>query len=109
MIQEKEQQVIINELKQENEKLKNQNTHLKEINKELGDDLYNCRLNKKIIGRILKLWQDTLAEYDIYTIKDFRKLFELDAKINKEKDDKIKELEVKVLNLELELMENDKR
>ena len=57
----------------------------------------------------MKLWQDILAEYDIYTIKDFRKLFELDAKINKEKDDKIKELEVKVLNLELELMENDKR
>lgn len=107
MIQEKEQQV--KELKQENEKLKNQNTHLKEINKEIGDDLYNCRLNKKIIGRMLKLWQDTLAEYDIYTIKDFRKLFELDAKINKEKDDKIKELEVKVLNLKLELMENDKR
>lgn len=71
-------------------------------NKELGDDLHNCKLNKNIISEKLKLWQDTLAEYDIYTIKDLRESFKLDAKISKEKDDKIKELEVKVLNLKLE-------
>ncbi len=102
-----EQQSTISQLKQENQKLKKQNKlniQLREINKEIGDDLYNCRANKNIISKALKLWQNTLAEYDIYTIKDFRESFELDAKINKEKDEKIKELEVKVLNLELELM-----
>lgn len=86
------------------------NEQLREINKELGDDLYNCRLNKNIIAEKLKLWQDTLTEYDIYTIKDLGKSFELDAKLSKEKDEKIKELEVKVLNLELkneELMKNE--
>jgi len=98
-----EQQATITELKEENEQLR-------EINKELGDDLYNCRLNKNIISEKLKLWQDTLAEYDIYTIKDFAESFELDSEISKEKDEKIKELEVKVLNLELkneELMKNE--
>jgi len=112
-----DQQATINELKEENKKLKRElnkqntlNTQLREINKELGDDLYNCRSNKNIISEKLKLWQDTLTEYDIYTIKDLTESFELDAKINKEKDDKIKELEVKVLNLELEkeeLMRNE--
>ena len=53
-----------------NKNLKEINKQLREINKELGDDLYNCRLNKNIISEKLKLWQDTLAEYDIYTIKD---------------------------------------
>ena len=88
-------------------KIKEENEQLREINKELGDDLYNCRLNKNIISEKLKLWQDTLIKYDIYTIKDLSESFELDAKINKEKDDKIKELQVKVLNLELELMKNE--
>lgn len=89
------------------DRLSEKNEQLKEINKEIGDDLHNCRLNKNIISEKLKLWQDTLAEYDIYTIKDFEESFKLDAKINKEKDEKIKELEVKVLNLELELMKNE--
>ena len=92
------------------ERLTEENGQLREINKELGDDLYNCRVNKNIISKILKLWENTLAEYDIYTIKDFTESFELDAKINKEKDEKIKELQVKVLNLELEkeeLMKNE--
>lgn len=88
----------------ENKQLRGMNKQLREINKEIGDDLYNCRVNKNIISKALKLWQNTLAEYDICTIKDFKESFELDAKINKEKDKKIKELEVKVLNLELELM-----
>lgn len=113
------QQDIISQLKQENEKLKNQlnkrntmNIQLREINKKIGDDLYNCRLNKNITSKALKLWQETLAEYDIYTINDLEESFELDAKINKEKNEKIKELEVKVLNLELkneELVKNDNR
>ena len=97
------QQSTITELEEENEQLR-------EINKEIGDDLYNCRLNKNIISEKLKLWQDALAEYDIYTIKDFAESFELDSEISKEKDEKIKELEVKVLNLELkneELMKNE--
>ena len=91
----------------ENKQLKGMNKQLREINKKIGDDLYNCRVNKNIISKALKLWQNTLAEYDICTIKDFKESFELDAKINKEKDEKIKELEVKVLNLELELMKNE--
>lgn len=91
----------------ENRQLRGMNKQLREINKEIGDDLYNCRVNKNIISKVLKVWQNTLAEYNIYTIKDFRKSFELDAKINKEKDEKIKELQVKVLNLELELMRNE--
>lgn len=74
-----------------NKQLRGMNKQLREINKEIGDDLYNCRVNKNIISKVLKLWQDTLAEYDIYTIKDFRESFELDARINKEKDEKIKE------------------
>ena len=73
-----EQQAIIQSLKEENEQLR-------EINKELGDDLYNCRLNKNIIREKLKLWQDAHKEYNIYSIKDFEESFELDAKINKEK------------------------
>lgn len=68
----------LNELFEENEQLR-------EINKELGDDLYNCRLNKNIIREKLKLWQDVHKEYGIYSIKDFEESFELDAKINKEK------------------------
>ncbi len=101
------------ELKKKNEQikcLKEEREQLQKKNKGLGDDLYNCRLNKNIIGEKLKLWQDTLAEYDIYTIKDFAESFELDSEISKEKDEKIKELEVKVLNLELkneELMKNE--
>lgn len=98
------------ELQKKNEQisdLKEEREQLQKKNKGLGDDLYNCRANKNIISKALKLWQNTLAEYGIYTIKDFRKSFELDAKINKEKDDKIKELQVKVLNLELELMKNE--
>ena len=96
-----EQKIAIDEMLTNYKNLEKENEQLREINKELGDDLYNCRLNKNIISKVLKLWQDTLAEYDIYTINDFRKSFELDAKINKEKDEKIKELQVKVLNLEL--------
>ena len=69
---------LLNKLYEENEQLRG-------INKEIGDDLYNCRLNKDIVSEKLKLWQDTLAEYDIYTIKDFEESFELDAKTNKEK------------------------
>lgn len=89
-----EQQAIISQLKQENKKLKKKskkqntmNIQLREINKEIGDDLYNCRLNKNIISKSLKLWQETLAEYDIYTINDFTELFE-----TRKKDKKIKEL-----------------
>lgn len=96
-----EQQATIQSLKEENEQLRG-------INKEIGDDLYNCRLNKDIVSEKLKLWQDTLAEYDIYTIKDLYESFELDAKTSKEKDKKIKELEVKVLNLELEIKRLEK-
>ena len=105
-----EQKIAIDEMITDYKNLEKENEQLREINKELGDDLYNCRLNKNIISKGLKLWQNTLAEYDIYTIKDLTESFELDAKINKEKDDKIKELEVKVLNLELEkeeLMRNE--
>lgn len=91
-----------------NGQLREMNGQLREINKELGDDLHNCRLNKNIISEKLKLWQDTLTEYDIYTIKDLEESFELDAKTNKEKDEKIKELEVKVLNLELEIKRLEK-
>lgn len=65
--------------------LEKENEQLREINKELGDDLYNCRLNKNIIREKLKLWQDAHKEYGIYSIKDFEESFELDAKINKEK------------------------
>ena len=66
-----EQQATISALKEENEQLRG-------INKEIGDDLYNCRLNKDIVSEKLKLWQDTLAEYDIYTIKDFKELMKND-------------------------------
>lgn len=83
-------------------KLVEVNEQLREINKEIGDDLHNCRINKNIIREKLKLWQDVHKEYGIYNIKDFEESFKLDAKINKEKDEKIKELEVKVLNSELE-------
>ena len=86
----------------------NMNEQLRAINKEIGDDLYNCKLNKNIISEKLKLWQDILTEYNIYTIKDLRESFELDAKLSKEKDEKIKELEVKVLNLELEIKRLEK-
>ena len=66
-----EQQATISALKEENEQLRG-------VNKEIGDDLYNCRLNKDIVSEKLKLWQDTLAEYDIYTIKDFEELMKND-------------------------------
>lgn len=62
---------LMNRLVEENEQLRG-------INKEIGDDLYNCRLNKDIVSEKLKLWQDTLAEYDIYTIKDFKELMKND-------------------------------
>lgn len=58
--------------------LAEENGQLRGINKEIGDDLYNCRLNKDIVSEKLKLWQDTLAEYDIYTIKDFKELMKND-------------------------------
>ena len=61
-----------------NKTLKEENEQLRGINKEIGDDLYNCRLNKDIVSEKLKLWQDTLAEYDIYTIKDFEELMKND-------------------------------
>lgn len=98
---------LIDGLINENEQLKETNKQLREINKKLIDDLYNCRLNKNIISEKLKILQDTLIKYDIYTIKDLSDSFELDAKTNKEKDKKIKQLQVKVLNLELELMKNE--
>lgn len=97
-----EQQDIISQLKQENEKLKRQlnkqntmNIQLREINKKIGDDLYNCRLNKNITSKALKLWQDKLAEYDIYTINDLEESFET------RKEDK------KIKDLVQELMKND--
>lgn len=62
---------LLNGLAEENEQLRG-------INKEIGDDLYNCRLNKDIVSEKLKLWQDTLSEYDIYTIKDFKELMKND-------------------------------
>ena len=62
------------ELKKQLKKKNTTNMQLREINKDLGDDLHNCRLNKNIISEKLKLWQDTLAEYDIYTINDFKEL-----------------------------------
>lgn len=55
-----------------------ENEQLREINKEISDDLHNCRLNKNIISEKLKIWQDTLSEYDIYTIKDFKELMKND-------------------------------
>lgn len=54
--------------------LKEMNMQLREINKDIGDDLYNCRLNKNIIRERLKLWQDVHKEYDIYSIDDFEEL-----------------------------------
>ena len=65
----------------------NMNEQLREINKEIGDDLYNCRLNKNIISEKLKLWQNTLAEYNIYTIKDLS----LQMKILKEENEQLKQ------------------
>ena len=62
-------------------------SQLKEINKEIGDDLYHCRLNKNIISEKLKLWQNTLAEYNIYTIKDLS----LQMKILKEENEQLKQ------------------
>ena len=62
----------------ENMKLQEENEQLREINKELGDDLHNCRLNKNIIREKLKLWQDVHKEYDIYSIKDFEELMRND-------------------------------
>lgn len=57
-----------------NVQLKETNEHLREINKELGDDLHNCRINKNIISEKLRLWQDVHKKYGIYNIKDFEEL-----------------------------------
>lgn len=65
---------LVNLQTREIDKLKKENEQLREINKELGDDLYNCRLNKNIIREKLKLWQDVHKEYGIYSIKDFEEL-----------------------------------
>lgn len=53
-------------------------SQLKKINKEISDDLHNCRLNKNIISEKLKLWQDVHKEYNIYSIKDFEELMKND-------------------------------
>ena len=66
-----EQQATIKKLQDLNKKWKEMDEQLREINKEIGDEL--------------KLWQDVHKEYGIYSIKDFEESFELDAKINKEK------------------------
>lgn len=58
---------LLNSLTEENEQLR-------EINKEISDDLHNCRLNKNIIREKLKLWQEVHKEYNIYSIKDFEEL-----------------------------------
>ena len=76
---------LLNKLDDKNKQLREENEQLRGINKEIGDDLYNCRLNKDIVSEKLKLWQDAHKEYNIYSIKDFEESFELDAKINKEK------------------------
>lgn len=63
--------------------LKRENEQLREINKELGDDLYNCRINKNIISEKLKLWQDAHKKYDIYSIKDFEELMKTVREVDK--------------------------
>ena len=70
-----------------NKTLKEENEQLRGVNKEIGDDLYNCRLNKDIVSEKLKLWQNTLAEYNIYTIKDLS----LQMKILKEENEQLKQ------------------
>lgn len=67
-----------NIFEKENVKLRIENKKLQEENEQLRENLHNCRLNKNIISEKLKLWQDTLAEYDIYTIKDFKELMKND-------------------------------
>ena len=54
--------------------LQEENEQLREINKKLGDDLHNCRINKNIISEKLRLWQDVHKKYGIYNIKDFEEL-----------------------------------
>lgn len=71
----------------ENAKLRIENKRLQAKNEQLREILHNCKFNKNIIREQLKLWQDTLAKYNIYTIKDLSDSFELDTKISKEKDD----------------------
>lgn len=71
-------------LRIENKKLKEMDEQLREINKEFGDDLHNCRLNKNIISEKLKVWQDVHKEYDIYSIKDFEELLNGLKKENKQ-------------------------
>ena len=58
--------------------LQEENEQLRAINKKIGDDLYNCRLNKNIISERLKMWQDAHKKYDIYNIKDFEELMKND-------------------------------
>ena len=55
-------------------KLYEENKLLRTINKEIGDDLYSCRLNKNIISEKLKAWQDIHKKYNIYSAKDFEEL-----------------------------------
>ena len=69
---EKDLQTVHNknkELQTENLELVHMNKQLREINKDIGDDLYSCRLNKNIISEKLKLWQDILEEHNIYTLE----------------------------------------
>ena len=55
-----EQQATIKKLQDLNKKWKEMDEQLREINKEIGDEL--------------KLWQDVHKEYDIYNINDFEEL-----------------------------------
>lgn len=68
-------------------KLEEENEQLREINKEISDDLHNCRLNKNIIREKLKLWQEVHKEYNIYSIKNFEELLnEQEQKIQRWKN-----------------------
>lgn len=71
-------------LRIENKKWKEMDEQLRAINKKIGDDLYNCRLNKNIISEKLKLWQDVHKEYNIYNINDFEELLNGLKKENKQ-------------------------
>ena len=69
-----EQQSTISQLQDLCGKSDYENAKLRIENKELGDDLHNCRINKNIIREKLKRWQDAHKEYNIYNIKDFEEL-----------------------------------
>ena len=69
---------IANKQYEEMKRLQQENEQLRAINKKIGDDLYNCRLNKNIISERLKMWQDAHKKYDIYNIKDFEELMKND-------------------------------